>query len=587
MGVPEYASLGRRIETRDGARATVRYVGSVDGQDGEWVGVEWDDPARGKHDGSHDGKRYFECKETGLEPGALPASFVRAHKIRPSVTFAAAIRAKYLDGKGEIAKVPKTRGADADADADAGDGEAYVQSSNGQKIEIELCLKKDDPVAALAALDRVYLPAAAVATAGAPGEAAACGVVAARVRLMDLSGNLMRDWPAVARFGEEFPNLAELNLNNVRLDWESAQKIVPSVPRGPREAGENAAPFANLRVLSLNGSGCGWASARAVAAATPSLRELSLARCGVRSLGGADASTSGLEGLEGLEALNLEGNCLAEWSEVETLATLPSLARLHLGGNRLRRVRYPSRGGDGAAPFASLRGLFLADNAIDEWESIDSLDDFPSLAEVRLTGNPVTQSAATRHEIVARVSRLSQLNGSLIADQERKDAEIRYLRRVLGLVKTADAETNATNVDESPKNPTFAGRLQTGSEAVAANHPRLEALLGSYGELSAHVARAKGDGSMGDDMISVTLVCVAASAGEKKPLTRKIPGSTTVGKLKLLCEKLFKVRANAQRLFHEEPGAPIPEKLEPDDYDVAYLGVRDGARVLVEEGADE
>ena len=101
----------------------------------------------------------------------------------------------------------------------------------------------------------------------------------------------------------------------------------------------------------------------------------------MRSLGGADASTSGLEGLEGLEALNLEGNCLAEWSEVETLATLPSLARLHLGGNRLRRVRYPSRGGDGAAPFASLRGLFLADNAIDEWESIDSLDDFPSLAE--------------------------------------------------------------------------------------------------------------------------------------------------------------------------------------------------------------
>ena len=76
--------------------------------------------------------------------------------------------------------------------------------------------------------------------------------------------------------------------------------------------------------------------------------------------------------------------------------------------------------------------------------------------------------------------------------------------------------------------------------------------------------------------------------GEKKPLTRKIPGSTTVGKLKLLCEKLFKVRANAQRLFHEEPGAPIPEKLEPDDYDVAYLeAVRDGARVLVEEGADE
>ena len=143
---------------------------------------------------------------------------------------------------------------------------------------------------------------------------------------------------------------------------------------------------------------------------------------------------------------------------------------------------------------------------------------------MRLTGNPVTQSAATRHEIVARVSRLSQLNGSLIADQERKDAEIRYLRRVLGLVKTADAETNATNADESPKNPTFAGRLQTGSEAVAANHPRLEALLGSYGELSAHVARAKGDGSMGDDMISVTLVCASRRPRGRRNLSSKDPG---------------------------------------------------------------
>ncbi len=28
-------------------RATVRYVGFVDGQEGTWVGVEWDNEARG------------------------------------------------------------------------------------------------------------------------------------------------------------------------------------------------------------------------------------------------------------------------------------------------------------------------------------------------------------------------------------------------------------------------------------------------------------------------------------------------------------------------------------------------------------
>lgn len=33
-------------------RATVRYVGHLEGQEGVWVGVEYDEPDRGKHDGT-------------------------------------------------------------------------------------------------------------------------------------------------------------------------------------------------------------------------------------------------------------------------------------------------------------------------------------------------------------------------------------------------------------------------------------------------------------------------------------------------------------------------------------------------------
>ena len=40
---------------------TVRYVGPVKGTAGDWLGVEWDDAERGKHDGKHNGIRYFEC----------------------------------------------------------------------------------------------------------------------------------------------------------------------------------------------------------------------------------------------------------------------------------------------------------------------------------------------------------------------------------------------------------------------------------------------------------------------------------------------------------------------------------------------
>jgi len=47
-----------------GATCTVRYTGPVRLTKGSWLGVEWDDPSRGKHNGSHDGVRYFDCMYT-------------------------------------------------------------------------------------------------------------------------------------------------------------------------------------------------------------------------------------------------------------------------------------------------------------------------------------------------------------------------------------------------------------------------------------------------------------------------------------------------------------------------------------------
>ena len=52
---------GDRVEAVDGARGRVRWVGVVDGRDGEWIGIQWDERRRGKHDGVVDGKRYFTC----------------------------------------------------------------------------------------------------------------------------------------------------------------------------------------------------------------------------------------------------------------------------------------------------------------------------------------------------------------------------------------------------------------------------------------------------------------------------------------------------------------------------------------------
>ena len=58
----EQRYLGQRISF-DGHLCTVRYVGPVKNtKKGDWLGVEWDDPSRGKHDGSYEGERYFQCR---------------------------------------------------------------------------------------------------------------------------------------------------------------------------------------------------------------------------------------------------------------------------------------------------------------------------------------------------------------------------------------------------------------------------------------------------------------------------------------------------------------------------------------------
>lgn len=55
---------GFRIGSRlsfGGDLCTVRYVGLVQGTKGQWLGIEWDDPTRGKHNGQAGGVRYFDC----------------------------------------------------------------------------------------------------------------------------------------------------------------------------------------------------------------------------------------------------------------------------------------------------------------------------------------------------------------------------------------------------------------------------------------------------------------------------------------------------------------------------------------------
>lgn len=61
MASKSLPEIGTRVSL-SGYLGTVKFAGPVQNTTGDWLGIEWDDPTRGKHDGVKDGVRYFVCR---------------------------------------------------------------------------------------------------------------------------------------------------------------------------------------------------------------------------------------------------------------------------------------------------------------------------------------------------------------------------------------------------------------------------------------------------------------------------------------------------------------------------------------------
>jgi hypothetical protein len=121
------------------------------------------------------------------------------------------------------------------------------------------------------------------------------------------------------------------------------------------------------------------------------------------------------------QVLGLEDNAISDWSEVLRLAGLPQLRRLHLSGNPISSIAYPARSiplsallaeqpPTAASPdpqqqqsaeqqhlaeqqqqsFGLLEALLLGNCQISSWADVDALNQLPRLAELRLSGNPLS-----------------------------------------------------------------------------------------------------------------------------------------------------------------------------------------------------
>lgn len=526
---------GERI-SYDDALCTVRYIGEVAGATGAWLGVEWDDGTRGKHDGSHKGVRYFYC--TSESPTA--ASFVRP--TRPAdarVSFVAALKAKYVEEESEASGVPDSQIRFAGKIAEEV-GFDKVRRQMAQLDELKMAI-----------LDGVHM--ALAHQAGEPTVAQ----VSPKLAHIDISRNLFEDLGPVVDICKDLPGLKKLAINGNRF-----QKVLddPALEKA-------AAAFSRVTELGIGDNMLGWKEICRIAVAFPSLIHLAAGANYLSNLPAIDYC--GLS--KTLTTLNLEYNSFTTVSDLASLTSLTALRNVYLKGNNIRTLSSEET----PCPVfpKSLQYIDLSYNQVEGWDFIDSLSThFPGLTALRISHNPVydvraahnapTATADEAHMFtIARIGPLQTLNFSQVTANDRSNAEMFYLGRIAKQLAAVPEAAAAT---------------------VLVEHPRYEALCELYG--APDVVRAH---EVNPTFLEARLVTLALRCAGRADRTARIPRASDVYTVKARVARLYGLSPLRLRLVWETgEWDPVARRGgdgdgdtsdEEDDDEVVAIRVGEGA----------
>ncbi|XP_016306110.1 tubulin-specific chaperone E isoform X2 [Sinocyclocheilus anshuiensis] len=513
-------AMGRRVSC-DGERGTVRYVGPVLPTAGVWLGVEWDDPERGKHEGSHEGVRYFTCRHlTG-------GSFVRPKKASFGVDYVTALKQRY-----EV-ELQEVIGEDL-----------KISSKTVMMVGFEDVKQKQR----LENLTEIGLRRCEVSGPGAENEIRNTTPFA---RSLDLSGNLLSSWEVLAAITEQLESLRELQLSHNRLSTSS-------------EPSRLSPAFSRVRVLSLNSCALTWTQVLHCAPMWQQLEELYLADNHITELLRPECV------LQTLQVLDLSSNHIAQETVLD-ISHLPCLEKLNLSRSGLSVIQFSdASAGNKTALFPALKTLFLDDNNISEWRVVNELEKLPSLLHLSCRRNPLLQREknleTARQIIIARLSRLELLDMRQVLSDERRGAELDYCKMFgLDWLKAgghSDPEKNHPNTE------------------FMSEHPRFLALLQKYGAPDEGELKEQKPFALKNQLLTITFVCPEDS--ERKPIEKKLPGSMIVQKVKGLLHRLLKLPGVELKLSYtcsKMSGREI--EIDNDLKPLEFYSVEDGDRILV------
>lgn len=524
--------IGQRI-SYDGAACTVRFIGGVAGTTGTWLGVEWDDAARGKHDGSHKGTRYFTC----ISKSPTAASFVRPTRpADPPQSFLSALHERYVaDAPGQTQGRSKT--------------EIVISGKVAQEMGFDKIWRRQSR---LREMKIVVLDGLRVASArdggdvrdDGSGELKTIEDTAPKIVELDLSRNLFERLAPVVEICRDLKDLQKLAINGNRFQ----DVLTDEALQGAESV------FGGLTELQLGETLLSWQELCLIASKCPSLTTLLVGSNQLSTL----PPTGEISLPSTLTSINLEYNDFTSLSDIAYLTSLNALRHLQLKGNNISAITASPDSPAVVFP-PSVQYVDLSYNKIDSWDFVDKLAAvFPGMTGLRITHNPIYYSidadsnAQSSDEsfmfTVARIAQLKTLNFTHVSAMDRTNAEMFYLSRIAKQLATVP---------------------EAAEESIKALHPRYKELCEAYGEPDVIRREEINPNFLEARLVTCEFHYEKAPEGSKKTRTVRIPKAFDIYAVKGIVGKMYGLKPLKLRLIWEtgewDPVAGYDEKDGDDD----------------------
>ncbi|CAF1163512.1 unnamed protein product [Rotaria sordida] len=360
--------------------ATILYIGLVDDHPGEWIGIEyWNQ--QGKHNGYFNGKFYFQTKHQ------LTGSFIRSQRIQYGNSFTQAIYKQYI--------------------------KAFSNDYINHDINYSIFGKQySDYAVELSSIIRIDLSSQWV------NEFDDNDYIynnLCQIKELNIRQNLIKNWSQLWIILEKyFPKLEILNVSNSRINFD----MNPSNE------------FINIKQIVLIDIDNDCHSFEYILKYFPNLIDIHLDLNHLTFI-----SENFINKIKNVTNLSLSDNQrLIEWDPfINRLGLLPFLQELIINNCGIEQIKLPDQV-DSNELFQSLKYLYMSDNKISSYSSINELSRISSLISLSILRNPIYglnqfENETAKQMIIARLPNLTYLNRVLISHDERRGAEIDYLQR--------------------------------------------------------------------------------------------------------------------------------------------------------------